>query len=136
MVVGEIKGKRINLEYIILDDREFFEQEIFVDEMYTKEDLIEAISTLYIEKNRLCKVVIKGKRKFVIDVREIENFINNENIIKIKDETSLGYDLEKISEEQTLRGSFVRKILEEKNSGFYSEEEINKAIEIGLESME
>lgn len=136
MVVGEINGKSIDLEYISLDNREFFEQEVFVDDMYSKEDLIEFISTLYIEKNRMCKIILKGKRKFIIDVRNLENFIDNENIIKIKDETKLGYDLEEISKEVTLRGAFVRKLLEEKKQGFYSEDEINKAIEIGLEAME
>lgn len=136
MVVGEIKGKKVNLEYISLDNREFFEQEVFIDDMFSKEDLIEYISTLYIEKNKMCKIVLKGRRKFIIDVREIENYIYNENIIKIKDETKLGYDLEKIAKESTLRGAFVKRLLKEKQQGFYSEDEVNMAIEIGLEAME
>ena len=62
--------------------------------------------------------------------------IDNQNIIKIKDETVLAYNLEEICKENTIKGIFVRKLLEKKNQGFYTDEEIQKAIEIGLEAME
>lgn len=61
--------------------------------------------------------------------------MNIKNLIKIKDETKPSFDLEKISKENNLKGYFIREILEMKNSNNYSEEEINKAIEIGLTSL-
>lgn len=136
MVVGDISNNKLNLEFVELDEREFAQIEIEIDNMFSQNDIIEYINTIYIEKNKLCKVILKGNRKFVINTREILRFINNENIIKIKDETKIGYDLEEISKENTLRGIFVRKLLEKLKSGIYTEDEIEKAIEIGLEAME
>ena len=62
--------------------------------------------------------------------------IDNSSIFRIKDETILGYDLENLAKEKNLKGIFVRKLLEMKNSSIYSEEEIEKAIEIGLDAMD
>lgn len=136
MVIGEFINNKLNLEFLELDERKFTEVNIDITDMFSQNDIIEYINTLYIEKNNLCKVILNGERKFVINTKEIQKFINDENIIKIKDETKLGYNLEEIAKEKTLRGIFVRKLLEKKNTGLYTEEEIEKAIEIGLESME
>ena len=55
-----------------------------------------------------------------------------ENIIKIKDETELNYDLEKLAKENNIKGYFVRELLERQKIS-ENKEEIQKAIEIGLE---
>ena len=41
------------------------------------------------------KVVLTGKRKFNIDAKEILDLILEENILKVKDNTELSYDLVK-----------------------------------------
>ena len=81
------------------------------------------------------KVVLKGKRKFNIDAKEILDLILLENILKVKDNTELSYDLEKISKENSLRGIFVKNVLKKLERKEISEEDAEKAIELGLEVM-
>ena len=66
-------------------------------------------------------------------------YIENERIIKIKDETKLAYDLEKIATQNTLKGLYVKELLDKLNNKNISNQEkqiIEKAIEIGLEELE
>ena len=56
-----------------------------------------------------------------------------ENIVKIKDKTKVGIDIERIAEENNVRGIFVRNMLERKERENLDEDFIEKAIEIGLE---
>ena len=135
MVVGEIKAGRVLTEFIKLDDREFIEFELNVEPFSAKEDLIEHILALQLSKNNVYKILLCGNRNFDIDIREILKLINLENVLKIKDNTKLSYDLETISKENNLRGLFVKEALRKLETGEYSEEEIQKAIEIGLEAM-
>lgn len=136
MVVGEIIDKYIKLNFEKIDEREFVVLEVNVGEMDSQNDLIEYLTTLYIEKNKFCKIILKGNRRFIINVKDILNLIDNPNIIRIKDTTSLAYNLEDLSKEKTLKGIFVKKLLDKKNQGLYTDEQIDKAIEIGLEAME
>lgn len=136
MVIGEFIDKYVKLKFEKVDEREFSEIEVDVQEMNSQNDLIEYLTTLYIEKNKICKVILKGKRRFIINVKDIMYLIDNPNIIRIKDTTSLAYNLEDLAKEKTLKGIFVKKLLEKKSEGFYSDEQIEKAIEIGLEAME
>lgn len=136
MIVGEIKNNKLTTEFIELDPREFIEMNLDITSMFSQNDVIENINTLYLEKSNLYKIVLTGERKFVINIRELQKFIDNDKIIKIKDTTKLGYDLQEIAKETTLRGIYVRKLLDKLKTGLYSEEEIKKAIEIGLEAME
>jgi len=76
-----------------------------------------------------------GNRQFEINTREILKLIEKQNILKIKDNTQIGYDIEKIAQENNLRGIFVREVIKQYQNGKYSEEQIKKAIEIGLNAM-
>ena len=136
MVVGQIdENKNVNLEFVKLDEREFIEQELNVQEFFSKEDLIIHLQNMYFEGNNLYKIILSGKRNFEIDTFELLKLIDNENILKIKDNTKLNYDLEKISLENNIKGYFVREALKKLELGEATKEEIEKAIEIGLESM-
>lgn len=58
----------------------------------------------------------------------------HQNIIKIKDKTKLEIDLEKLSEQNNLKGIFVKNLLEKIKENPEQKEKIEKAIEIGLNS--
>lgn len=62
--------------------------------------------------------------------------ILKENIIKIKDKTDSDYEIEKMVNETTLKGIFIKQLLEEKEKQNYTDEEINKILEIGLSIMD
>ena len=85
------------------------------------------------------ELLLIGNRNFEIDKYTILKYIDNQRIIKIKDQTEIAYDLEKLSNTTTLKGLFVKKMLEKSQNKNISKDEkniIEKAIEIGLEALE
>jgi len=143
MIVGECNGSDIKLQFISLDMREFKQLEIDVKDIVDEENLIEKINKIVEldEKQEdediviMYEIYLKGKRSFDIDVRKVLSQVDNNNILKIKDKTKMAYDIEKISKENTLKGLFVQKALQKEKDGIYSKEDLEKAIEIGLDVM-
>ena len=110
-----------------------------MDNINSKEELIEKINSMEIKNNEYVKIILIGNRNFEINTYEILKFIENDRIIKIKDKTKLGYDLEKLQNETTLKGLFAKEMnLKLKDENITEEEKqiIEKAIEIGFEALE
>ena len=137
MIVGEF-NQDLKLEFVPLDDEEFTISELNVDNIYSKEELIEKINSLNINPNEYVEIILKGGRNFEIDKYDILKYIQNDRIIKIKDETRLARNLEKIANESTLRGLFVKEMLEklENENDLEKKDIIEKAVEIGLDALE
>src|SRR5699024_3228249 len=91
------------------------------------------IQSVSLEPQNLYKIVLVGTRNFEINTLELLKQIEVENIIKIKNKTKIQYNLETLQTENTLKGIFVRKVLEQKAN--YSEEYIQNVIEIGLDAL-
>lgn len=139
MVVGEIQKGKLELEFVPLDEEKFKEIDIDITDIASKEELIEKINELEIQNNEYVKVILIGSRNFEINKYELLKYIENERIIKIKDHTKIAYNLEKMANENTLKGLFTKEMLEKLNQPDIAEEEkeiIEKAIEIGLEALE
>ena len=136
MVVGEINSTDNKIEFIKLDETEFVETEINCMEINSIEELIEKINEIKIEENKLYKIILNGKRNFEINIYDLYKYDLSERIIKIKNKTKPNYNLEEISKEHTLKGLFVREILEEIKKQNYNEETIERALEIGMEILE
>ena len=81
------------------------------------------------------KIVLTGYRNFEIDVRQLLQAVSKENILKIKDLTKISYDVEELSKQNNLKGLFIREVIKTYNDGLCTEEELQKAIEIGLDVM-
>ena len=137
MIVGEFNNG-LKLEFVPLDDEEFTIKELNVDNIYSKEELVEYINRLNIEPNNYVEIVLTGGRNFEINIYDILKFIQNDRIIKIKDETKIAIDLEKISNESTLRGLFVKDMMNklENEDDLEKKDILEKAIEIGLDALE
>ncbi len=138
MIVGEIEKEQLKVEFIPLDDEQFKEIEMDITEFLSKEELIEKINQLEIAKNEYIKIILTGSRNFEINKYELLKYIENQRIIKIKDHTKIAYDLEKMANENTLKGLFAKEMLEklEQTEELEEKEIIEKAIEIGLEALE
>lgn len=139
MIVGNIEKGKVDIKFITLDEEKFIKKEINVTEINSKEELIEKINEMEIENNEYVEIILTGKRKFEIDKYEIMKYIENERIIKIKNKTKIAYDLEKLANETTLKGLFVKEILEKQKQADLSEEEqeiLEKSIEIAFEALE
>ena len=88
------------------------------------------------EENKLYKIILNGKRNFEINIYNLYKYELNEKIIKIKNKTKPNYNIEEISNENTLRGLFAKEILEEIKKENYNKEIIENALEIGMEILE
>lgn len=134
MIVGNIdEDKKIQLAFVPVDKKQFYEISLPVDEILSKEELIEAINSRDWNESGYYKIILTGKRNFEIQPLEILKYITVKNIIKIKDKTSIKIDLENLAKEESLKGIFVKNLLEKMTEE--NKEEILKAIEIGLEAM-
>lgn len=134
MIVGNIdKDKKLEIEFIPLDKTEFIEKELDVTEIISKEELIDALNEKFLEINKFYKIILIGKREFEIDTHEILKEVQNPNVLKVKDKTSLKIDLDEIAKQKSLKGIFVKNMLEKITED--NKEQILKAIEIGLEAM-
>jgi len=134
MIVGNIdETKKLEIAFVPVDKKEFQEINLEVDNILSKEELIETINAQNWNEDDYYKIILTGKRNFEIEPLQILKYITIKNIIKIKDQTTLKLDIEKIAKEESLKGIFVRNLLAQKTPE--NEEQILKAIEIGLEAM-
>ena len=134
MIVGNIeKNKKLELAFVPVDKKQFYEVNLPVDEILSKEELIETINSGNWNENGYYKIILTGKRNFEIKPLEIIKYITIKNVIKIKDETTIKIDLSELSKEESLKGIFVKNLLEKMTDE--NKEKILKAIEIGLEAM-
>ena len=135
MVVGEIEEqtKKLSTQFISLDDKEFVESKLDVSNLSSKEELIENINNIKLDSNKYYKVILTGAKNADIDTNELLKYTENKNIIKLKDKTKVEYDLEKIAKEQSLKGIFVKELLEQINEE--NREQILESIYIGLNLM-
>lgn len=134
MVVGNLSKGNLQIEFVTLDEKELKELELDISEITTIEELLEKIEELSIEENKLYKIILTGKRNFEINLYKIIKMINQKEIIKIKDKTTLACDIQKISQETTtLRGIYVKEILNKIEKEPENKEMLEKALEIGLE---
>lgn len=130
IIAGEVSKENINLKFVPMDNKEFKELYLDISKVNSKEELIEKINELNIEEDTFYKIILQGDRQFQIDISYLYKLIMKENIIKIKDDTKIGINLEQIAKEQNLKGLFIKEVLENKELDNNKKEKI---IEIGLE---
>ena len=136
MIVGNIEKDKIELEFIPIDNKEFVVKEIDVTDTLDLEDLATIINSIEFSENIYYKISLIGRRNFEIDLYKLNKLLINGNIIKIKDYTKLNYDLEKISKENTLKGLFVKEILQKMEENPQDEEILQNALDIGFEILD
>ncbi len=133
VLVGNLEKDKLEIQFKVIDKRKFEEIEIDISEMASNEDIVDKIKELELIEEYLYKINLIGKRFFTINTSEIKKLANRENIIKIKDHTKIGIDIEILKQTNDIRGIFIRRLLERKEKENISEELLEKAIETGLE---
>ena len=131
---GEIdeQTKNLSLKFIKIDEKEFQEINLDVTGLNSKEEIIEKINELEVPEEIYAKINLTGYRRTEIEPLEIIKHIVVPNIIKIKDKTILEINLEKLSAQESLKGLFVKNLLEKLAQEPENKEKIEKEIEIGL----
>jgi len=135
VILGELEKGKVNLEFLTFDEKEFVVKDFIMDEIDSKESLVENLNELSLEENKYYEINLIGKRSFEINPYEIQKQIESDNILKIKNQTKMKIDLEQLSKENSLKGIFVKKMLEKIEDYPESKDKIEKAIEIGLDTM-
>ncbi len=135
-IVGSIEKDKLEIAFIPVDKREFKEIEVNITEINDEDELLEKINNIYLEEDNLYKIILIGERNFEININNLYKFINKENIIKIKNKTRLNYNLEKMVNDNTLKGIFINEIKEELTKNNYTKEKLDKILEIGLSILE
>ena len=135
MVVGNITKENLELKFVQLDEKELIEIELDITALDTIEDLLQKINELNIEENKLYKITLIGQRNFEVNTYKLIKMVENKEIIKIKDKSKLGYDLQEIAKQTTLKGFFVKEILTRMQNETENKELLEKALEIGLETL-
>lgn len=135
MVIGNIDEdtKKVEIQFMKLDEKEFVEKEVDVSNIDSQEELIEKINDIRIDNIKYYKILLTGTKNIEIDTNELIKYVTSKNIIKLKDNTTIKYDLEKIAKEQSLRGIFVKELLEQVTDE--NREQILESINIGLNLM-
>lgn len=136
IIVGDITKNSLTTEFMPVDNSEFIVKEIDVTDMIDLDELASAINEIGFENNKYYKVSLVGKRSFEIDLFLLKKLILNSNIIKIKDYTKMNYNLERIMNEDTLRGLFVKEIMQKLEANPEDKEVLENALEIGFEILE
>lgn len=134
MIKGEINEatRELLLEFIPVDEKEFEEVEIDISDIFSNEELIEKINEIHFQSDKYFKLILIGNRNIEIEPTKILKYIISSNVIKIKDKTKLKIDLEKLSMQNSLKGLFIKSLLEKMKEEPENKEKIEKAIEIGL----
>lgn len=133
---GTVEKGKADLEFIPTSKRRFVEETIDISSAVRKADIPEIILRKITEKygdeghNWFYKIILAGECSLSFSSAEISLALENTlSYVKIKNKTKapLG-DLEKIAEENSVKGIFVRKMLERAAAG----ENVEEALKIGL----
>lgn len=132
MIVGSIENGKLFTQFIRLDDRFFETMEFDITNIFSQEQLIEELNNIF-KENALIKIVLTGTRNFEIYTNKLLSLIYNNSILKIEDKSKISYDLDVLKEQNNLTGIFVKNMLEKIKQNQENEEQIRRALEIGLD---
>lgn len=137
MIEGNIdtKTKKIDIKFIQLDNKEFKKENVDISDIQSVEELIEKINNSERDEDKYYEYVLIGNRNIEIITNDIIKQIEDKKVIKIKDESKIQYNIEEIAKESTLKGIFVRELLNQIEEDESNKEEKMRIIEIGLNAM-
>lgn len=136
MILGDLNKNNLQLNFIKLDTKVFEEKEIDVSNINSEYDLLQKLNEMELEDNHFYKINLIGTRRFEININEIKKLNTNQKILKIKNKTKIGINIEKIAKETTLAGMFANEILEEINNKPTEANFLGEVLEIGLEILD
>ncbi len=139
MCIGEIKKidnvelvtdrkSLIDFQFVKVDETEYETKTIDITDCTS---IVEIIDKLDLQ-DYFYKIELTGVRN--VDVKKLidELYISNEKVCNVIDNTRYEYDLEKIAKQDTLKGLFVRNILEEIKNNPEDERTLMQALEYVL----
>lgn len=142
IIKGVISSEGIRTEFIKTNKRRCISVEIDITDIHSAEKLEEAMKKeLHHYQEDLVRFVIDGRKSkdFALDEELLRLRLSESCFyIQIVNQTSPDYDIKELSNEQSLKGIFVRKLLEEiKNTHDRQQrDKLYRALYLGLDAME
>ncbi len=124
-----IKGAVTNSEFVPVCTRIYIDEEVDISGATTYDEILNKISKMHKGDQHIYRFTLIGGSDMAIDTEVIKEKIAGFSVV-IRDKTTPCADLEKISQEYSLKGLFSKFALEDKES--IPEEDFNDAIKAGL----
>lgn len=127
---------KIEIKFLRADERKFEEESIDISSIKSEEELIEKLDEMNLEEENFYKIILKGTKKIELNETRICKLIQKDMILKVRDKTETGYNIDNLAMQKNLKGIFVKNLLEKLKSDPQEEDSIKKAMEIGLKLFE
>ena len=132
LVYGEITKEKLITKFVKMDDTEFEVKTMDITDCTSSNEVLDKLNL----KDSFYKIILTGIRNLDINSTKEIIMLSGKNVCEIVDNTRLDYDLENIAKQNTLKGLFTRKMLEEIKLYPEKTEQIQKAIEYVYMNME
>ena len=127
------KGNILSADFVPVCERMYFDEEIDVTDISGYDEIVDRINEKYKGEKHIYRFTLTGKSNMAIDTDILCERIDGFSVV-VRDKTEPAVDIEKLSEEFSLKGLFARFALEDKEN--MSEEEFNEALKAGLNYIE
>lgn len=135
-IKGSIGKEKPHLEFVKSKCASFECVNADISGAQSMNDILDAVGTAVAQKdkNTFLKIVLKGRRPADLNINGsvIAGALADFAFVRVRDETTLDEDIEKLAGEQTLKGLFVKKLLE---GNFENEQIRSAAISAGLAAL-
>lgn len=142
VIIGEVYSGGVKLQFLPIFKRKYNTLEIDISDINTYDELVIKILAS-INKNEVnrdfYKVILRGELREHFSLNEkilIDKLKSEFYYIKIVNNSSIAVNLEDISNDYSIKGKFIAKIIEKMNNANEEEKEVlNIALKIGLQCL-
>ena len=64
-------SKKLSLEFLSLDEKEFIEEKLDISDIFSEEDLIKKINEIQLNENKYYKIILIGNKHMEIDINKL-----------------------------------------------------------------
>ncbi|GKX65074.1 metallophosphoesterase family protein [Inconstantimicrobium mannanitabidum] len=142
VIIGEVYRENVQLEFVPTNKRNYKELQVDVSGIISKEGIVKRVLSEVDSNsiNDIYRILLKGEidEDFVVDINSLQNSLERYFFsVKVKDDTTIKVDVNKLSKEYSIKGLFSAKMLEKINTAANEEEKekLIRAFKIGLQSL-
>ncbi|MBU5451466.1 DNA repair exonuclease [Acetivibrio sp. MSJd-27] len=134
----ELSKQEFHVEYIDVSEFRFYRLRVSVSECLTSYDIQRAIlhaAESYDKEKNLFEITMEGElpEGFYVDIRQMEEELSDSFLhLELRNETRLAVNFDALKREQTLRGAFVRLVMEDET---LTDKEKREIMECGIHAV-
>ena len=138
VLLGTVGKHHCELSFLPLARREYREERLDVSAFHDNDSLLAAARTLLSDqKDNLIKLILEGSCDFSVDLQFIKTGLEGAAFfLKLRDRTAPAVDFNSLSQEQSLKGFFVRALTARKNGADGQAELLDEALRLGLAALD